>query len=305
MVTQNVIMAVLIGIVITGVFPVLGGIVLLAMGKIRGSSFWAGVLAYIIAMIAYTVVSSIYAVFTMDMSNIASVAEGVQSPTVIIVMSLILAVFMALSMGICIGGCMKLRTFKAAISCGLGCGVSNLLTIAMSLASMYFQFVKVNSGAFDADYANRIENGFMTKEDFNVLKAQIISASSSDIIMTTVNAVISALLYAAIAVFIMRGVCSKNTFTGIAVSALVMAAASLPAAMPNTYAAIAIGAAISVGAFVFAWTMKEKIIPPQKQTVPDPFLQTVENSRQDEGNHQQDEGNLRQDVEDPQQGGEE
>ena len=53
MIGQNVIYAVLIGIVITGVIPVIGGIILLAAGKLKGSSFWAGVLTYIIAIIVY------------------------------------------------------------------------------------------------------------------------------------------------------------------------------------------------------------------------------------------------------------
>ncbi|MCH5192954.1 MAG: hypothetical protein J1F11_03265 [Oscillospiraceae bacterium] len=284
MIAQNTIMAVLIGIVITGVIPLLGGLILLAMGKIKGSSFWAGVLAYIIAMIVYSIASGIYAATTMDLSNLASMTTEI-SAIAIIVMSLLLSVFMALSMGICIAGCMKLRTFQAAVSCGLGFGVSYMLTNAIGLVSIYFQFVQINSGAFDATYRAAIENGFMTKEDFNLLKSQMINTPVSDIVLSTVNSVISALLYVAIAIFIMRGVCSKNTFTGIAASTLVMAASSLPSALDNIYLAMTIGSVISAAAFVFALTMKNKIVPPPKPAamVNDPFLQAVESSRQDDG----------------------
>lgn len=281
MIAQNVITAVLIGIVITGVIPVIGGLILMAAGKIKGSSFWAGVLAYIIAIVVYAIISGIYTFSTMDMTDLSSVTQNIPT-TMVIIMSIISSVIMTVSIGICIGGCMKLRTFKGAVSCGLGFSAGYLVTAAISLVSIYFQFVQINSGAFDTMYRAAIENGMLSKDDFNLLKEQIVNVSLSEILITTINAVLSAILFTSVAIFIMRGVCSKNTFTGIAISALVMAAATLPNAIPDTNISTAVSAAISIAALVAALTMKGKIVPPQKQVAPDPFLQSVENSRQNE-----------------------
>lgn len=281
MIAQNVIMAVLVGIVITGVIPVVGGIALLATGKIKGSSFWAGVLAFVIAIIVTTIISGIYTLSRMDISNMTSITEDIP-PMMTVVLAVVSSVILAAAMGICIAGCMKLRTFKGAVSCGLGFAVSYLLTSAISFVSIYFQFVQINSGAFDSMYALAIQNGAMSKELFNDLKEQIIKTSFSDIIISIINAVASAVLFVAIAIFIMRGVCSKKAFAGIAVSVLIMAAVSLPAAIQNANIATTVSAAISIVSLIIALSMKGKIIPPQKQTVPDPFLQTVEKTRQDE-----------------------
>ena len=135
-------------------------------------------------------------------------------------------------------------------------------------------------------YKAAIENGMMTKEVFNELKAQIVNTPVSEMILTTVYAVLTAVLFIAIAIFIMWGVCSKNTFNGIAAAVLVMVLTALPTVMPNLYVGVAIGAAISIAAIVIAFKMKDKIVPPQKPVVQDAFLQTVENSRQEEKQEQ-------------------
>lgn len=288
MIDQNLITSVLLGLVITGVIPIIGGIILLATGKIKGSSFWAGILAYIIAMIASAIISLIYSFTAMDMTDMMSVAvtDNETSETLNIIMSLLSSAFMAIAMGICIACCMKLRTLKAAVSCGFGFSIGYLLTIAFSFVSIYFGFLQINSGAFDEMYKVAIEEGMMTKEMFNVLKEQMVNIPVSEMILTTVYAVLTAVLFIAIAIFIMWGVCSKNTFTGIAAATLVMVLTGLPAVIPNLYVGVAIGAALSIVAIVIAFKMKDKIVPPQKPVVQDAFLQTVENSRQEENQEQ-------------------
>lgn len=289
MISQNLITSVLLGMVITGVIPIIGGIVLLATGKLKGSSFWAGVLAYLISMIAYAIASGIYTFATMDMTDLTSAAvmDEETSQTLNLVMSMISSVFMAIAMGICIACCMKLRTLKAAVSCGCGFGISYLLTIALSFVTIYFSFVQINSGAFDEMYRTAIEDGMITKEMFNELKAQIVNVPVSEMVLTTVYAVLTSVLFIAIAIFIMYGVCTKNTFNGIAAATLVMVLTALPAVIPNLYVGIAIGAVISIAAIVIAFKMKDKIVPPQKPVVQDAFLQTVENSRQEEEQNQE------------------
>ena len=289
MISQNLITSVLLGMVITGVIPIIGGIVLLATGKLKGSSFWAGVLAYLISMIAYAIISLIYTFTAMDMTDLTSAAvmDEETSVTLNLIMSLISSAFMAIAMGICIACCMKLRTLKAAVSCGLGFSVGYLLTIAFSFVSIYLNFIQINSGAFDEMYRVAIEDGMITKEMFNELKSQMVNIPVSEMILTTVYAVLTSVLFIAIAIFIMWGVCTKNTFNGIAAATLVMVLTALPAVMPDLYVGIAIGSALSIVAIVIAFKMKDKIVPPQKPVVQDAFLQAVENSRQEEEQNQE------------------
>lgn len=119
MISKSVIMAILAGIAVTGLIPIIAGLVLLAMHKIKASSFWAGVLTYIIAMIVYTIVGGIVSGVMMASSgslggNMSEALEPSVGMTVML-MVVMSAVFM-LSTGICIGSCMKkTRTFKGAV----------------------------------------------------------------------------------------------------------------------------------------------------------------------------------------------
>ncbi|MDE6746169.1 MAG: hypothetical protein K2J72_05970, partial [Oscillospiraceae bacterium] len=71
MISKGVITAALIGIAVTGLIPVVAGLVLLAVHKIKASSFWAGVLAFAIAIVASSVISGIIsaAVMMSSMKN--------------------------------------------------------------------------------------------------------------------------------------------------------------------------------------------------------------------------------------------
>lgn len=283
MITQSVIAAALIGIVITGLVPIIGGIALMATGKIKASSFWAGVLAYIIAMIASSIVSVIITLATTDMSavNTASAVTEADLSTTIIV-SVITGVLMALAMGICVKSCMKTRTFNAALSCGLGFGASYAVTLAIGLVSMYTTFVSINSGAFDAQYAQFVKMGVFDKETVNMLKATYTGYTAATIIMQIFAAVFFAAALAAAAVFIMRFVCSGKAFLGICAAMGTIVLYSVGSAIPNAVAATVVSAAIGIAALIFAVRMKEQVTPPVKAAVADPFMNSVENAKNGE-----------------------
>ena len=283
MITQSVIAITLIGIVITGLIPIIGGIALLAMGKIKASSFWAGVLAYIIGIIASSIVSVIITFATTDMSAMSSasaVPEASMSTTIIV--SVITGLLMALSMGVCVKSCMKTRTFNAALSCGLGFGAAHAVTAAMGLVTIYTTFASINSGAFDMMYANSVKMGIMTKETVAALKAVYTGYTPITIINVSLTNLFFAAAMAAAAVFIMRFVCSGKAFIGICSAMGTLVLCSIGSAIPNAVAAIIVTAAIGIAALIFAIRIKGDVIPPEKKAVADPFLSSVENAKNDE-----------------------
>ena len=274
MITQSVIAAALLGVVITGLVPIIGGIVLMAMGKIKASSFWAGVLAYIIAMIAAGIVAVIIGIAAPALAG-NTVALGIVS-------AILTGVFMALSMGVCVKSCMKLRTFNAALSCGLGFGASYAVTMAIELVGMYITFGNINSGAFDMQYAQFVQMGVFDKETVNMLKETYTSCTVMTIVQEILTAVFFAAALAAAAVFIMRFVCSGKAFLGICSAMATLTLYSIGSVIPNAVAAIIVTAAIGIAALVFALRMKEQVVPPEKKTVIDPFMNSVENAKNEE-----------------------
>lgn len=270
MITQGVITAVLLGTVVTGVIPAIGGIALLAMKKIKASSFWAGVLAYIIAMIVFAISSLLLLGAIAD----SPIASGIANIT--------MAVCMALSMSVCVAACMKTRTFVGALSCGLGFGAGYLITTAIGLVGFYINFVNINSGAFDAQMSMLVNSGMYSKEDVNLAKEQFVNFTVSDAICEMISAVAFAALLAAAAVFIMRSVCAKSTFTGIAASVLTLGAGMASTVIPNAVAAVIVMAAIGAAALIFAVRMREKVVPPEKPEVKDSFMDSVSKAQNDE-----------------------
>ncbi len=290
MIEKNVIMAVLTGVAVTGVVPVIAGIVLLAMHKIKASSFWAGVLAYVIAFIAFTIVGGIISVTAMmssgDMQSIMNGnASGVEvSPVLTIIVNAIMALVFALSMSICIGKCMKnTRTFVGAVSCGLGFGIGYTVTAAISLYSLYTSFVMVNSGGFDRLYSQAVSMGAISKEQVNAMKETFTSVTAADALIQIVSAIGGAAMFAAAAVFIMRGACIRKLFTGTAAAFAAIAVQNIAEGIiPNVIAGAVISLAIGAAALIFAVRMREKITPPPKPVYNDSFMRTVENAKEEE-----------------------
>ena len=274
MITQSVIATTLIGIVITGLVPIIGGIALMAMGKIKASSFWAGVLAYIIAIIAASIVAVIVGIAVPSLAG-NTIALGIVS-------SIITGVLFALAMGVCIKSCMKLRTFNAALSCGLGFGAGYAVTMAIGLVGTYITFGNINSGAFDVQYAKFVQMGAMTKEDVSVIKTTFMEYTVMTIAQEILTAVFFAAALAAAAVFIMRFVCAGKASLGILSAMATLTIYSVGSALPNAAAAIIVTAAIGIAALIFALRMKEQVTPPEKKTVVDPFLSSVENAKNEE-----------------------
>lgn len=290
MIEKNVIMAVLTGIAATGVLPVIAGIVLLAAHKIKASSFWAGVLAYIIAFLAYTIVGGIISLTAMmssgNMQNIMSGNTGdiKISPVLTAVLNLIMALVFSLSMCICIGSCMKnTRTFIGAVSCGLGFGIGYTVTAAFSLYTLYSGFVMINSGAFDQLYAKSVDAGVMTKEQVNAMKQSFTSMTAADAFIQIVSAIGGAALFAAAAVFIMRGACAKKLFAGTAAAFAALAAQHVAEGLiPNVIAGAVISLAIGAAALIFAVRMREQVTPPPKPVYNDSFMRTVNSAKEEE-----------------------
>lgn len=290
MISRDVITAALIGLAVTGLIPVIGGLVLLAVHKIKASSFWAGVLAYIIAMVVYSIITGIISAAVMfssaggDMSNMMSSLTG-ENSTAAVIISICLGVAFALAMSICIGGCMKTRTFNAALSCGLGFGISYLVMTAMNFFSAYSVFGQINSGAFDKMYAPMVSQGIIDKETVNQLKATYVSQTAGGLLISVVSAIAVALLMAAAAIFIMRGVCAKKAFAGIGAALVLLAAQfGISGLIANAGAAAIVAVAIGAAALVFAVRMRKDVVPPEKPSYAnDSFMQSIENAKSEAG----------------------
>lgn len=285
MISRGVIAAALAGLAVTGIIPVIAGLILLAVHKIKASSFWAGVLAYVIALVAYTILSGIVSAAMvvsggLDMASTMNAAADSNS-TLNIILTICLGVVIALAMSICVGGCMKTRTFIAALSCGLGFGISYLVMRAINFYSSYSVFSQINSGAFDKVYAPMVSQGFMDKETVNMLKETVTSQTVGDVVFSIVLSVAGAMLMAAAAVFIMRGVCAKKAFVGIGISLILFAVQfGLPGLIPNAAAAVIVAAAIGAAALIFAVRMHKDIVPPEKPSYAgDSFMQSIESAK--------------------------
>ncbi len=283
MISQSVIYSVLIGIAITGVVPIIGGIALLAMGKIKGSSFWAGVLAFIIAAII-TGIGTIIVTIPTSMASMDSASLTAEPPAwQLIAVSIISAIVIGFSMLILIKNCMKTRTFKAAVSAGLGYGIPQLITIAFSLVSMYLTFSQINSGAFDQIYAMSVDMGVITKEMVAEMKAMYTEFTVNDAIAQILEAIGTALLMVAAAVVIMLYVTKKKAMIGTLISIGGIGVTSIiTSVITNTLVAGVIAVAIGAAAFIFAYRMKDSIVPPEKATAAnDSFMQSVANAKED------------------------
>ncbi len=290
MISKNVITAALIGMAVTGLIPVIGGLVLLAVHKIKASSFWAGVLAYVIAFAVYSILTGIISTAVVmsssggDMSGMMSSLTK-ENSTFTVIVSVCLGVAFALAMSICIGSCMKTRTFNAALSCGLGFGISYLVMTALNFFSAYSVFGQINSGAFDKLYAPMVSQGIMDKETVNQLKETYVSQTAGGILISVVSAVAAALLMAAAAVIIMRGVCAKKAFAGIgAALALFAVQFGISGLTANAGAAAIIAAAIGAAALIFALRMRRDVVPPEKPSYAgDSFMRSIENVKSETG----------------------
>lgn len=282
MISQSVIYSVLIGIVLTGVIPLIGGIALLAMGKIKGSSFWAGVLAFLIAAIVSgigTIIVTIPTAMTPESASLTAEPPMWQ----LIAVSLITAVVLGFAMLILIRNCMKTRTFKAAVSAGLGFAIPQLLTIAFSLVSMYLTFSQINSGAFDQIYAMSVDMGVITKEMVAEMKAVYLEFSAMDAIAQILGSFGTALLYVAAAIVIMLFVIKKQAMIGTLLAIGGIGVTSIVTSLiTNALVTGIIALAIGAAAFIFAYRMKDDIVPPEKATAAnDSFMQSVASAKED------------------------
>lgn len=275
MISQSVITASLIGVVIAGVIPVIGGIILLAMGKIKGSSFWAGVLACligtIVALIPAAVIGGVYG---------AGGAATELPFGVTVFVQILQSVCLALAMGICVKSCMKTRTFKAALSCGLGFAATFLVSAGISCAGLYITFSSINSGAFDQQYAQYIKMGVFDKEMVAAMKSIYTVQTAEGIYQSVLATVFFGAALAAAGVVIMRFVCKKNAFLGMCAAAGILSLSGICSILPNAAAAIIVTAAIGVAALVFALRMKDDIVPPAPVSAAnDPFMASVSNAQ--------------------------
>ncbi len=279
MISQGVIYSALIGVVLAGIIPLIAGIVLLATKKIKGSSFWAGVLAFIISTIVSALASLPVILSTTSTDTITTETPLWQT----IAASIISAVVLGFAMLILIKNCMKTRTFKAAVSAGLGFGIPQIITIGFGLVGMYITFAQINSGAFDQMYAMYVDTGLYTKEMVAEMKSVYTDMTVTDMIAQIVASYGNVLIMASAAIFIMIAVTQKKAMLGtLAVIGGISVTSIISSVIPNLLVASIIALAIGAAAFYFAYATREKIVAPEQPTpANDAFMQSIANVKED------------------------
>ncbi len=283
MISQGIIYITLICIVLTGVVPVIGGIALLAMKKIKGSSFWAGVLAFFIAAIA-TAIATLFVTIPTAMTSADATSLTAAVPLwQTIAVSIISAAVLGFAMLILIRNCMKTRTFKAALSAGLGFGIPQLLSMAFTFVTMYTTFAKINNGTFENDYIPLVEMGMLPKETVAEMKAMYTAYTVNDLIGQLLATFGTVLLMVAAAIVIMLFVTKKKAMLGtLAVIGGIGVTSVITSVITNVLVAGVIALAIGAAAFIFACRMKDDIVPPAQPTAAnDSFMQSVASAKED------------------------
>lgn len=279
------IFAALIGAVIAGVIPLVTGIILLATGKIKATSFWAGVLAFVIAILASGIITIILAapsVFgSLSDPSAAELSDGMN-----ILITVLSSLILGLSLLILIKSCMKARTFKAAVSAGLGYGIPFILTTGYSFVSMYSSFSQINTGAFDKMYELYVSQGMMSKDMAKEMaataKAMFLEMTVSDIVATTVVGFANAFIMVAAAVVIMLYVCKKKAFIGMLLATGFITVESIISILiPNVLVSAIVVFAISVAAFLYAYRVRDGIAVPEQPVVQDNFMNSINNAKEE------------------------
>lgn len=289
MIEKSVIMASLAGIAIMGVVPVIAGFILMASGKLKASSFWAGVLSYIIGFVAFSIIGGIASAVSMidSVGDMNAVMEKSADPStgLIVMLSVLMAVCFIAAISICIVFCMKkTRTFKGALSCGLGFGTGYMLTAAFGLFSTYLSFVQINSGEFDKQYIQLVEMGMMDKETVSMMKDVFTAVTVQETLGEIFVTVASAMIFTAAAILIMWGVCTRKTFAGVGISAVLLSLQlCISDLIPNAAAGMIVALAIGAAALIFALRMRGGIVPPEKPSyAADSFMQSVDRAKSEE-----------------------
>ncbi len=274
MVSSNVIITSLIVFFIGGVAPAITGIILLATKKLKGSAFWCGVVAYIIILIFITV-TSLYLIITdtemLEPDSIFNIVlQGIY--TVLNTAALAVSIFFILQQS---------RSYRGAISCGIGFGAVNVIATGLGMISYYYNAVLINSGRFNALYDAALELNTITDEQVTEIKRTFLELTPSDIILSLLNVIAVALLYTAMSIVIIKGLFIKKKFLlTLAAFGMHLAVTLAGLLIPDTTAAVIVITVL--GAAALLCTIRLVKEPPQPEPAkPDPFMQSVEGAKKD------------------------
>lgn len=271
MVKQSVIAVMLSVFVVMGIFPIIAGIILLATKKFKASAFWSGLGSAFFATIVVAIVQGV-------MMGAGMTTEALtQMPAVAISNGALMLFDMAFMFIFLRFVLKKSRSYKGAVSFGCGFGLYYLVTVGMGMISYFMSASMINSGTFDSTYSLSIQMGAIDKETVLMLKNQILSLTSGELLMSIPQYCALVLSLIASAAFILWGISKGKTMQGLLISAAAHVLILLPSLLiTNAYVAAAVMVVVGVGEFIPAHKLRGDITEPEEPAaVEDDFLKTV------------------------------
>ncbi|MGN0595172.1 MAG: hypothetical protein ACI4I6_08430 [Hominimerdicola sp.] len=258
MVSQELIDFSLFGVIIMGIVPFIAGIVLIKMQKLWGSNFTAGLITAGVVVIVNKIISVVISLlFPSSEENAFFFTEkSVPASVVIMILS---GVITALLMCVCVSICSEKKfNMKEAASCGLGLGVGYLMSSAFNLLVIRQNLIQIENGGFDLKGYEAIAKGYLDQKTIDLTKLAYTSITFEDMLSQVIFSFGVSMLCVACGILIMRGIYAKKLKSGVAVSAVTIAAAGvIYCVVPS----IVIGSVISavIGIAVLILSIKTKI----------------------------------------------
>lgn len=277
MVTQGVLTTMLAIAAAFTVLPIIAVIALLAMKKLKGSAFWSGLGVAVISNIIVSVVQ-------LALMSSGYTTETIKGTVPMLIIQLTAAIsnagFLLLFFGAVIKGS---RTMRGAVSAAAGYTLISMLSLGMQSFSLYSNAAMINSGMFDATYAQAIQMGAVDKETVTLLKQTVIETTIPSLLILIPNVIAIFLAVAAAAVFIANGVKTGHIFSVIIAFILHIVFIGAAAVISNTYIAVAVITIISIAEFAWAATVRSALAEEKPAAPPeDDFLRTVQAAQSDD-----------------------
>lgn len=271
MVKQSVIAVMLSVFVVMGIFPIIAGIILLATKKFKASAFWSGLGSAFFATIVVAIVQGVMMGAGMTTEALTQMpAVAISNGALILFDMAFMFIFLRFVLK-------KSRSYKGAVSFGCGFGLYYLVTVGMGMISYFMSASMINSGTFDSTYSLSIQMGAIDKETVLMLKNQILSLTSGELLMSIPQYCALVLSLIASAAFILWGISKGKTMQGLLISAAAHVLILLPSLLiTNVYVATAVMVVVGVGEFIPAHKLRGDITEPEEPAaVEDDFLKTV------------------------------
>lgn len=281
-VSSGVIALELVLVVLFGILPIIAAIYLLAKHTVKGSSFWAGLLAYFISIIIVAIASTPITIIMQKSSSDPSAIA--QNKTYIVIVAIITAVILGFTELLCCAKIVNTKNFKNAISFGLGFSFLIALTAGFSNFSSYLSSCKINNGTFIKQYEPLINQGVFTTDIVMNMQKQFTDITFFDLITSLFTTIFSMVIIIAICLLISYELTKKRGFITFLCSTIIYGImSSLTLFISNNYMSIGIYFIVAIISIFIIKHIKTVFIETNKNDVNnDSFIDTINTVKESE-----------------------